>query len=71
MSPKRRASRGLLGMLPDPREIFGGIHGLVDKLSELKDVPKVLIDHVVEADKDFKEADKSLKGARIRGKKRG
>ncbi|GAJ16493.1 unnamed protein product [marine sediment metagenome] len=42
----------------------------MEGLSELKDVPQAVISRVVEADKDFREADRALRGTRLRGKKK-
>ena len=55
---------------PDPSEVKKSVEKIVEGLSELKDVPQAVISRVVEADKDFREADRALRGARFRGKKK-
>jgi len=55
---------------PDPSEVKKSVEKIVEGLSELKDVPQAVISKVVEADKDFREADRALRGTRLRkGKK--
>ena len=56
--------------LPDPNEVKEGVEKVVESITNLKDLPKTLIDRVVEADEDFKEADKALRSTRVRGKKK-
>ncbi len=58
-----------LPMLPDPNEIKEAAEALVQGVTGLKDVPKTLIDGVVEADQDFRSADRALRSARFGGKK--
>jgi len=64
----RRKSQAPL--LPDLDEIKSKVEGVVDSLSQLKDVPKSVMDRAVEAEEDFREADKAFRGGRTQGKKR-
>ena len=54
---------------PDPGKIRENVEKIVEGLSELKEVPKTVIDKIVEADEDFRGADKSFRGTRLKGKK--
>ena len=64
-SMKTKSKTGIPA-LPNPSEIKEKLEEAVEGLSGLKDVPKTLMDRLVEADGDFKEADKALRGTRIR-----
>ena len=68
-SKKSGVSPGIgLPTLPNPDKVKEGVEGVIESITNLKDLPKTLIDRVVEADRDFKEADKALKSTRVRGK---
>lgn len=56
--------------LPPPDEIKKKLEEVVEGLSGLKEAPKTIIDRLVEADSDFREADRALRGARFKGRRR-
>ena len=69
-NPKR--IRGPFGLSPPPspgqiREI---VEEVIEGISEIKEIPKALVDRVTEADADFRDADRALRGTRVRGKGR-
>jgi len=67
---KRSRGRSTLPTPPDFSEVKESVEKVIEGLSELKEVPKSVIDRVVEADEDFREADRALRGTRLRkGKK--
>lgn len=67
----RKARRRAGGpTLPDPNEIKEKLEEAVEGLSGLKDIPKTLMDRVVEANEDFQAADKALRGTRVRGRRK-
>jgi len=66
----KRRSTASLPTLPDPNEVKEAIETVVESITNLKDLPKALIGEITEADRDFREADKSLRSTRIRGKKK-
>ena len=71
LTKSRGTRRGTSGLtLPDPSEVKEKLEEAVEGLSGLKDVPKTLIDKLVEADEDFRGADRALRGARFRGKRK-
>ena len=55
--------------LPDLGEVKDTVEKAVEGLSGLKDVPKTIMDRVVEADQDFRGADKALRSTRLRKKR--
>ena len=57
--------------LPDFREIKDQAEKVINNLNELKNLPKTLMDRTIEAEEDFREADKAFRGTRLRksGKK--
>ena len=59
-----------LPTLPNPNEVKEGVETIVEAITNLKSLPKTLIDRITEVDQDFKEADKALRSTRIRGKKK-
>ena len=56
--------------LPSPNDLREIAEGIVEGLSEIKEIPKTLVHHLTEADQDFREADKTLRSTRLGGKKR-
>jgi len=66
----RRGSATGLPTFPDPSEIKEGVETIVESITNLKDLPKSLIGKISEADEDFRNADKTFRSTRIRGKKR-
>ena len=73
---KLKMKGGPLGLssLPDPSGLKESIEGVkesieqvVEGITGLKDIPKILLEGITEADKDFHTADKSFRKARIRG----
>ena len=66
--PKK--GRTILPPLPDPGEIREGLEKVVEGISEAKGIPKGLMKRVKEADEDFRDIDKSLRGTKVRGKKK-
>ena len=56
--------------LPNLGEIKEKLEEVVGGISDLKNVPKDLIGKLVEADEDFRGADKALRSTRLQGKKR-
>jgi len=52
--------------LPDLGEIKEQAEKIIDNLSEIKDLPKTLMDRAVEAEEDFREADRAFRGTRLR-----
>ena len=60
-----------LPLPPDPGEIREVVEEVVGGIREAKEIPKNLMDHLVEAETDFKETDKALRGTRVKGRKRG
>jgi len=75
---KLRGLRGLKSLLrplgipapPDPEEAIEILQEVVNGVTDLKDVPKTILEKVVEADEDFRGADKAFRGTRIRKGKR-
>lgn len=59
-----------LPALPNPGEIKEAAEAIAESLSNLKELPKTLIDRVVEADQDFRGADKALRSTRVHGKRK-
>ena len=49
---------------PDPEEIKEIIGKVVEGLSEIKTLPKELVDRATEAEGDFREANRAFRGAR-------
>ena len=66
----RRSSGAGLPTLPDPSEIKESVETIVESITNLKDLPKSLISKISEADSDFREADKTFRSTRVKGKKR-
>ena len=66
---RTRRKSGFLS-LPSPQELKEKAERIVGDLSELKDIPKALMDRLTEADEDFRDADRSLRGTRLRGKRK-
>ena len=60
----RRKSKSSL--LPSPGEIREHVEEIVSGLSELKDVPKAIMDRAVEAESDFRKADRTFRGTRLK-----
>ena len=74
MEGKKRGKVRLVGPLeaiplPDLSEVKEKMEGLVEGVTNLKDLPKSLIERLTEADQDFKEADKIFRRSRISGKR--
>ena len=53
---------------PDVNEIKEQAEKVVEGLRELKEIPKSVMERAVEAEQDFREADKTFRGTRF-GKK--
>ena len=71
--PKRaRGKRGPLGLPPppDPERIKEDLEGIINGASTLSEIPQSLISIVEEVDEGFRRADRTLRGARIRGRGR-
>ena len=47
---------------PDLGEVKEIVEKAMDSLSQIKDIPKTVIDRVVEAESDFREADRGFRG---------
>ena len=56
-----------LPSLPDPSKIKDTLEQAVENITDLKDVPKTLLQGITEADLDFREASKAFRKARIKG----
>ena len=67
MGKKRGKSRSTFP--PDPSEIKESVEKVVDSLSQIKDLPKTVMDRAVEAESDFREADRAFRGVKPRGGK--
>jgi len=65
-----KKGRTILPSLPNPSEIKEGLEKVVEGITEAKGIPKELMKRVKEADEDFRDIDKSLRGTKVRGKKR-
>lgn len=65
-----KGGKTILPPLPDPSEIKEGLERVVESLSEAKGIPKELMKRVKEADEDFRDVDKSLRGTKVRGKRK-
>lgn len=57
-------------ILPEPKEIKEQVEKVVGDLNELKDLPKAIMDGAMEAEEDFREADKVFRGTRFKGKRK-
>ena len=73
IKPRRKGRSQLPGDLPLPPDL-GEVKGIFEKIlggvADLKDLPKTFLRGVTEADGDFREADRALRGTRVRGKRR-
>jgi len=60
----------LLGLpeLPDPESIKEAAGKITEIISEVKNVPKALVEHFTDADTDFRGAQKAFRGVRVRKK---
>ena len=69
---KRKGGGNIFGLPlpPSPREVKEALDEVVEGVTGLKEIPKALLELIPEAEKDFKEADRALKGARFRGKRK-
>lgn len=52
--------------LPSPREITDTVESIVSNLSQLREIPKTLVDHLTEADSEFRRADKLIRDTKFR-----
>lgn len=70
--PSKKSRRGsAFPSPPDPSEIKEGLDKIVEGITELKEIPKSLMDRAVDAEEDFREADRTFRGTRFKtGKKR-
>ena len=70
ISSSKRSKSGLpFPEPPDPGEVREIVEKVIEGIGEIKALPKTLINRATEAEKDFREADKSFRGARFRKKK--
>lgn len=67
---RRTKRRSGLHFPPSPGEIKEQAEKIMSGLSELKEVPKALMDKAVEAEEEFRSADKAFRGTRFKGKGR-
>ena len=71
VSSSKRSRSGLpFPEPPDPGEIKEIVEKVVEGISEIKTLPKALVNRATEAEEDFREADKSFRGARFGKKKK-
>jgi len=66
MGRSKKKSKSLT--LPDPEEVKEGVEKVVDSLSKIKDIPKAIMDRAVEAEEDFREADRAFRGVKPKKK---
>ena len=73
MSPRKRIKTSLLPLNlplpPEPSEIRELAEKAIEGLSEIKTIPQEIVSILTEADRDFREADRSLRGVRLRKRK--
>jgi len=70
VSSSKRSKSGLpFPEPPDPGEIKEIIEKAVEGISEIKTLPKALVDRATEAEGDFREADRAFRGVRSKKKK--
>jgi len=56
-----------LPQLPSPGEIKDTVEQIIEGVSQIKEIPKSLVDHLADADEDFRGADRLFRGTRLRG----
>lgn len=69
---KKSTPQGPLGLpgLPDPREVKDTVEKVMEGLSELKDLPQSLVKKAMEAEEDYRDADKAFRGSKFKAKKK-
>ena len=65
---KKAKRKSGLHFPPSPGEIKEQAEKIMEGLGELKEVPKTLMDKAVEAEEEFRGADKAFRGTRFKGK---
>ena len=72
MKKKLKTPRTIGGfpLPPGPGEIKEIVEQVVGGITEAKEIPKDLMEKIVEAEEDFRSTDRALRSTRVKGRRR-